>query len=419
MIRFNHNISVNTFKYNLAQQDEDVVNLQNKVSSRQRYLSPSESPNDVRLGMMFRSSITEYERYESNVEHANGKYNYVDAKLSEIMGYLQEINQKVNQGSNGTYNADDRKIIANEIDQYLRQIVQTANSTYYGKTIFSGNEVNKPPFVISEARVEGAGMPLIVDIDYQGDLGKQYTEISRGEYIETGFNGNEVFWANNVRIQSNTEATNYISDREQTIRIDGIEININEGDNLETIADKINTTNIAVKAEIVMKDGQKYMTFEGTKPHEMWLEDLDGGTILQDLGIIAQGGSNPPGNYSPSAKVYSESVFDKIIRARDALFNEGAYQVGNSLDGIIKDSIGQIADYQAITGTRHARIRNIGKHISKVKIDAQEMHTKFAGLDVQDAAKAMVDLMNVKSMRDATLQLGARIIPTSLLDFLR
>lgn len=419
MIRFNQNILVNDFKYNITKQDKSIVDLTKKVSSQQKYLCPHENPSEVRMGMMFRSAVKEYERYESNIKIADNKYNFIDAKLQEVMGYLQEINVLVNKGSTGTYNADDRKIIANEVDQYLRQIVQVANSTYYGKFIFSGNAINKPAFEISEARVEGAGIPLIVGVGYKGDLGKQYTEISRGEYIEAGFNGNEVFWANNVRVKSNTVATSYISDNEQVIRIDGIEIKINEGDNLETIVDKINATNLAVKGEILNQDDEKFLVLEGTDAHEIWLEDMGGGTVLQDLGVIAQGGPNPPGNYAPSAQVYSESIFDKIIRARDSLFNEGSYQVGNSLDGIIKDSIGHIADNQAIMGTRHARLTSVEEHVSRVKLDAQTLHTKFAGLDLPDLAKVYSNLMNIQSMRDATLQLGARMIPTSLIDFLR
>ncbi len=420
MVRFNHNILVNDFKYNVQKQDKASVELQNKVSSRQKYLHPHENPNEVRLGMMFRSSVSEYERYEANIKQADGKYNFVDAKLSEVTSYLHRINELVVKGSNGTYNQNDRKIMANEIDEYLRQIVQVANSTYYdGETIFSGDSVNVSPFEISEARVEGAGKPLVSGVEYKGDLGKQYSEISRGEYVETAFNGNEVFWAKNVRIQSNTEADSYISDKEQKIRINGIEILINEGDNLETVVDKINATNVAVKSEIVVKDGKKFVAMEGTTPHKPWLEDIDGGNVLQNLGIIANGGPNPPGNYSPSAKVYSESVFDKIIRARDSLYNDGAYHVGNTLDGIIKDSISHIAEYQAIVGTKHARINNVAEHVSKVKLQAQELEMKFAGLDVTETAKAFSDLKNLEAMRNATLQMGARMIPPSLLDFLR
>ncbi len=420
MVRFNQNVIVNDFKYNIVKQDKQSVELTNKVSSQQRYLNPHENPNEVRLGMMFRSAVDEYERYEFNIQNADAKYKFVDAKLTEVTQYLQRINELVVQGANGTYNHEDRVIIANEIDEHLRQIIQVANSTdHNGQYIFGGNAVNISPFEITEAKIEGAGKPLVTKVDYKGDLGKQYNEISRGEYVETGFNGNEAFWATNVRIQSNTEADTFVSDKEQKIRVNGIEILINEGDNLETVIDKINTTNVAVRAELVVQDGSKYVALEGTTPHEIWLEDVDGGTVLQDLGIIAQGGSNPPGNYNPSAKVYSESVFDKIIRARDALYNEGAYQVGSSLDGIIKDSIGHIAEYHSVVGTRHSRINRVEEHISRVKLDAQELTTKFIGLDVADLAKVYSDLQNIKAMRDATLQLGSRMIATSLLDYLR
>jgi flagellar hook-associated protein 3 FlgL len=420
MIRFNNNIMVNNFKYNITRQDEKASEFMNKVSSHQKHLHPHESPNEVRLGMMFRSAVEEYGRYESNISRADAKYEFVDAKLSEVQKYLQRINELVVQGSNGTYTSEDRQIIANEVDEYLRQIVQVANTSYFdGEAVFGGNATNVAPFQISEAKVEGAGKALVSGIEYKGDLGKKYVEISRGEYVETAFNGNEVFWAKNVRVKSNTDGSLFVSNSDQTIRINGIEINISEGDNIETVVDKINATNVAARAEVVMDNGNKYLAVEGTKPHEIWMEDVNGGTVLQNLGVIAVGGPNPPGNYSPSAEVKSESVFDKIIRARDALYNDGAYQVGNSLDGVIKDSIGHIAEYQSIVGTKHARIKRVGEHISKVKQDAQEMHIKYAGMTETEFAKVYTDLKNIETMRNATLQLGARIMPRTLLDFLR
>jgi flagellar hook-associated protein 3 FlgL len=420
MIRFNSNINVNNFKYNILKQDQKTSELSQKLSSRQKHLAPHENPNEVRLGMLFRSAAEEYGRYEANVIRADAKYEFMDAKLSEVQNYLQRINELVVQGSNGTYTAEDRQIIANEVDEFLRQIVQVANTSYFdGEAVFAGNATNVAPFEISEAKVEGAGKALVSGVEYKGDLGKKYAEISRGEYVETAFNGNEVFWTNNVRVKSNTNGSNFVSNSEQTIRLNGIEINISEGDSIETVADKINATNVAARAEIVIDQDNKYLAIEGTKPHEIWMEDVNGGTVLQDLGMIAVGGPNPPGNYNPAAEVKSESVFDKIIRARDALYNDGAYQVGNSLDGVIKDSIGHIAEYQSVVGTKHSRIQRVQEHISKVKLDAQEMHIKYAGMDDTDFARVYTDLKNIETMRNATLQLGARILPRSLLDFLR
>lgn len=420
MIRFNNGILVNNFKNNLFRQEKAVFEQEEKIQSRQKYLHPHENPIDVKLGMVYRSAVSEYQRYEGNINIADSKYEFVDDQLGQISDYMGRIHELLVKGANATYNADDRSIIANEVDEYLRQIIQVANSTDYdGKTIFSGNATNITPFELSEAKVEGAGRPLVSKVEYRGDYGKQYTEISRGEYIETAFNGNEVFWANNMKVKSNTESTNYIADRDQKIRVNGIEIGINEGDNLETVIDKINSTNVAVKGEVVMKESEKYVALEGSTPHEMWLEDIGGGTVLQDLGLIAKGGSNPPGNYEPSAEVYSESVFDKIIKARDALYDEGAYQTGNTIDGVLDDSIGHIADYRALVGTKHARIKRVSEHVSESILEAQEMHTKFVGMDDVETARAFADFKYLESVRNATLQMGARLIPRSLLDFLR
>ena len=69
----------------------------------------------------------------------------------DIMQRLKELNV---QASQGTYNKDDLKIMASEVDQLLGELISIANGRDSdGSTIFSGEKTNLEPFEVLTGRI--------------------------------------------------------------------------------------------------------------------------------------------------------------------------------------------------------------------------------------------------------------------------
>ena len=167
----------------------------------------------------------------------------------------------------------------------------------------------------------------MTSVDYMGNVARSTAEISDG--AETGVNlpGAVVFWAEQQQVYSSLDARQYRVQADSTIRIDGAEIRLTTGDTVSAVIAKINEANAPVKARL--DPVASSLVIESTIPHQLWMEDIDGGTVLQDLGILAQGSSRPPLNVAGSARVFGGSLFDMVINLRDALLEGSTEKVGS------------------------------------------------------------------------------------------
>lgn len=415
MIRVTNNLLKNNLLHNLHRQNNNIESLQRHLSDGNRIHSPHEDPVGTATSLIYRSKIQEYNRYGVNIQDGIDRLSFIDVKLQEVKTYLDRIRELAVQGSNGVYTQPDMQIMGKEVEQFLRQIIMVSNSKLRGESVFSGFDTEKDPFRVATNIIQQFGEAVVTNVEYEGDIGENFREIDRGEYIPINLPGNNTFWASNQRISSQTPATGFVAQSDQWIRIDGTSIKITKGDNLESIVNKINNSGLSVRAEINNISGNNYLVLQTTSPHQMWLEDTQGGTVLQDLGIIAVGGAYPPGNYAPSAIVEGDSLFDKVMQVRDGLL-QGDIQAVNRGIGGIDEAINVVMNNLATVGARQSRMETVNERVSQTAYFAQEAYSKVQDLDM---AKAMSELKYIEFSQRAALQIGARIIPPSLLDYLR
>ena len=417
MIRVTNNLLSNNFLKNVNEQKNELSLYQKKITSGNNINRPHENPDGTAKALMYRTQIEQYQRFNGNSTDALSRLNFIDAKLQDTKSYLDFIRDKLVQGSTGTYNNEDMKKMAVEVEQMLKQVIQTANSSIAGESVFAGFKTSSKAFSITQQNNPEFGEPVISNVQYKGDIGRINREIERGEYLEVNLPGNRAFWATNMRIISNTDVQGYTAPRDMAFSINDVRIDINAGDNLNMIIDKINQANIAVKAELDdTKINATVAMLQGTRPGQIVMEDLEGGTVLEDLGFIVSGdGINTTNNYNPSTAVYGESVFDVIIEARNALYKGDIEGVNMSI-GQIDQAIDNVLTYNAEIGSRAKRAEISQERLTNMEVYAKDFYSKIQGLDT---AEAITEMKNIQFMNEATLNIGSRLIPRTLLDFLR
>jgi len=422
MDRVTNNLIRNDFLYTMNRQQNEMNQVQQEIASQRKSILPEDDPVAVVEIMSQKSHLSDIERYERNIDLSKGKLDLTESSVREVNELLQRARELAIQGSNGIYKKEDQQKIAVEINQILEQVVQIANSKYKGDSLFGGTKTNEEAFKVTTGKIINPvtgemdwGETSITKVDYQGDIGKSYAEVGRGEYLSLNLPGNQAFWSGNQTLVSGTPGTGFTAGRDQTIRVDGVEIKIKLGDNLKTVADKINASNINVRAEIDNTSGQNLMILRSTVPHQIWLEDINGGTVLKDLGIIDNPNARPPYNYSSSAAVHSSSVFDVLIDLRDSLYRGDTEKINSSI-GSIDQSIDTISRNTAQIGSIQKRIENTQNRLSAGKLYATEVINNLEGLDMAEAFSRMKSL---ETEYNAALQIGARIMPKTLLDYLR
>jgi flagellar hook-associated protein 3 FlgL len=387
-----------------------------KMGAQSRIKDLRDDPLAASRSTRFQSEITRSERYAKNIETVRNTLATAEGGLRSAMDILQRIRELGVQGANGTLDKSQMGYIGEEVNQLLDELISIANGKdQSGNSLFAGTQAKTTPFRQTLGRVPGGGADMVVAVDYLGNADRGAVEISEGAKVDVTLPGNTAFWAEQQQIYSSVDASQYRVQRESIIRIDGAEIRLALGDTVSAIAAKINDADAAVKARL--DPVKNSLVLESTIPHQIWAEDLGGGTVLQDLGILAPGGSHPPQNTSPSATVFGGSIFDMVITLRNALFEGSTEKVGGQGLRGLEDSVTNLAGVLGGIGARDARLQTVAQRLAYqtpelVRFDSQERDL--------DMAEAITQLKTLEYTHEAALSAAARALNRpKLLDFLR
>lgn len=391
---------------------EKLLELQNNISTGMRNRVPRDNPVEVSHSIAYRRILFELGQFEKNIEDGLSRINAVDSALGSATDILQRIRELGIQGANGVYTKEDRAKIAAEINELLEELVTIANSKYKGKAIFAGNDTLEDPFKPVYSFSKEAGKQIMYRVDYYGDIGKQNREISRGNILSVNVPGNEVFWAETTSLFSSVDATNYVLAADSRVRINGVVVDFKAGDNIEMIVNRINSAPLPLRASMNRMSGG--IVLETSSARDIWIEDIEGGTLMQDIGVIS--GKNPPRNLAPTARVFGGTIFDMVMRLRDSLYMNDVEDVGSRATGGIDLALDNLLKYRAELGSKSNRLEMVRARVIQDKTNMEDILSKNEDVDVTES---ITRLKMLEVAHRSALGVTARVIQPTLLDFLR
>lgn len=398
---------------NIIKRNADkMMKIQNNISTGRKNRIPRENPIEVSHSIHYKRVLFEFEQFEKNIDDGKGRINAAESALGSATDILQRVRELGVQGANGIYTKEDRAKIAVEIEQLLEELVIIANTKFKGKAVFGGNDTLEDPFKISRTFSKFAGQNIIDKVEYYGDMGKLNREIEQGNILSVNAPGNEVFWAENSSLFSSVDATNYIVPEDSYVRINGTVIGFKAGDNIEMIVNRLNNAHIPVRASVNRMNGG--IILETSSARDIWVEDIEGGTVMQDIGVIS--GNTPPQNISPTARFFGGTIFDMVKRLRDSLYMNDIEDIGGRALRGMDLALDNILKYRAELGAKSNRLDIVKSRIIQDRTDMEEILSKNEDIDI---AESITKLRLMEVAYKAALGVSARIIQLTLLDFLR
>ncbi len=416
MKRISTNLPNFDASYYLRLREWQMNEAENKMAAQSRIKDLRNDPLAAGHSVRYQSKLARLERFTANITRARGEVALAEGNLRSALDILQRVRELAVQGANGVWDKQQLAYMGQEIDQLLSELVTVGNAKNgQGNYIFSGYRARTEPFRVHTGRVEGSqATEVIASVEYVGDIGRNRAEIEEGAETDYTLPGNQVFWAERQQLFSSIDATAYRVQANSKIRLDGVEIELKEGDNVFAVIDKINASEAPVKARL--DPVKNSLALEGTYPHQIWSEDVGEGTVLQDLGLIERGDRVPPLNTADSAAVYGGSVFDMVIHLRNSLYKADQEAVGGSALRGIDDSIETLTSHLAKIGAKDARLEVTGKRLAWEAPEYTRLNSEEVDLDI---SKAITELKMLEYTHQATLNTAARILRPTLLDFLR
>lgn len=402
-------------QYYLRKQEINQAKINAQIGSQSRIGSLRDDPLAAGHLVRYQSYLSRVNQFEKNAQTLADEFQVREGYVNQNLQIMHRIRELAVQGANGTYTPDDLKNMATEVNELLKELVQNANAVGPdGTSLFAGTRTKGTAFDVSFANIDGTDEPLISEVRYNGNIGRNRVEVDEAAHLEVDNSGNKTFWAERQRLMGQRDLSSWQSARDGTINVDGIQIKVSAGDNVHALAAKINDSGAAVKAAI--DPVTRGLNLTTTDSHQLWLEDTQG-TTLQDLGIIKDSTFRPPYNVaSNSVKVSGGSLFDAVISLRDSMLKGDQESIGGRVLGVLDEGMSNLTTRLARIGSDYERAKNNIERSKNNELNVTRLVSREGDIDI---TTAITDLKMLDYVNQATLSNAGKMYSSTLLDYLR
>ncbi len=174
--------------WNINFQQNTILQLQTHLATGRRVNAPSDDPIDARRAVNTRTAIAQSEQYITNLASAESFLRETATTVQTVNSNVQRLRELTIQGANGTYSQTELDNIAQEVDQILQAMVNTANHQVGNRYAFGGTRTSARPYVET---VNASG--TITAVTYVGN--DEYIEVATGDGVTLAMNepGSRVF----------------------------------------------------------------------------------------------------------------------------------------------------------------------------------------------------------------------------------
>jgi flagellar hook-associated protein 3 FlgL len=165
-----------------------LARAQEQLASGKRILRASDDPVGASRATSLREQLATQARYTGAVLGGRTRLDAASAALQEASGLIAEVRSITVQGMNGVMTAEDRSLLAGQVDLIRSQLLDVANRQLDNRFLFAGTATNVTPFSSSEL----GGQSLVT---YAGNQESQQMLVGLGTTVASNLPGSAVFAA--------------------------------------------------------------------------------------------------------------------------------------------------------------------------------------------------------------------------------
>ena len=449
MIRISSNYMVQRYQKDLNELDYTKSKLMEQGDGKKLH-RPSDNSVDYSRYLRYNVSEGENNRYQDSVKAGISWMNSTQTALSGIEDIQKTFKAKTIQGANDDKdeNSGDWPAIAREMKAGIQQIISLGNTQLGDRYIFSGQADLRQPFSISDENVpRHRGLAKTLDdrqaaffndasntasanflhqmLSLDGSDGKSYYlntltgDIYTKEFVQEGYKDVIASGRSTVssadRVGSITTGTNFIKDNfkntgeiiDDPAASPGLGANWSDTTAVAGVTLKFST----VRQQIVSYNGDfRYISMVkqngSTEPTADTVNKTGLDIFGRDLFDDKNSGNEPSGTAMVNSML---TVYAKTNSADPHWL---------SSDGIsLADAANQVTlQAHTETGARTQLYKNMTDILTDHGENITRDITNVSSTDVAELAMKMMQQQTVMSM---SLSMGARILPLSLVDYLR
>ena len=128
----------------------NMSKINQQISTSKVINTVSDDPHKAIKIMNINNEIKYTEKYNYNIDESVGWMNTTDGALDNVGNLLGEIKEPILKVGNGTYSQNEMKSVNEDMNEKIKQLADTLNSTHGGKYLFGGSSVDDAPITVIE-----------------------------------------------------------------------------------------------------------------------------------------------------------------------------------------------------------------------------------------------------------------------------
>ncbi len=293
LARVSNLLRSNTTANSISTVQEQLLKVQNELTTGKRLTSPSNDPGDAAIAQQLRKMLEQRQAYSANLKSANSKLSDVDSTLGDLTDILQQAQTIASQNVGSDVTPDGRIAAAAVIDNLYSQAISIANKQSNGLYMFGGDRGTTAPYVDTAGGIQFVGSTTLLQNSVDDNLNSTFM-----------VDGTRVFGAISSQVQGTVDLTPTVSatTRLQDLRgtsgngISLTSIIVGNGSTSATVdlsqaksvGDVVNAINQAgasgVTASIASNGHSIQLSAAGTET--ISVHEVSNGTTAYDLGIL-------------------------------------------------------------------------------------------------------------------------------------
>jgi flagellar hook-associated protein 3 FlgL len=378
----------------------ELVHLQEQLSTGRRLLRPSDAPVDVANDINMTSELKIYQQYKKNINDGLSYMTITGEAMDSMNILMQKARELAVQAANDTQSAAERKIINAEVQQIFRQLITLIDTQYKGDYIFSGPQSKIPPVIVNSS---SAG-----SVDDYDNLRMASFDASAGgvgtpTQIFNAFDMTPVTRIIPGTFSLRIGTTTYVENVDYTIDYEAGTITPLNADLAIDVMTNYATDGVRMEFDYLSK-GKNVFGETVTTTGEI-LREIEGGIVM-------------PINISLEEMITDYSSGNELM---GMMIRFGESLLKNDQPGIER-AIGELDDVFEVmlsAQTRNAaRINRLETTLSRNDSQTTAITSFISELEDADMADTISKFLLAENVYKAALQSAARIIQPSLVNFL-
>lgn len=187
-MRITNTSMIKNHMYDTQENLTRMSKINEQINSSKMVNRVSDDPHKAIRIMNLNNEIRYTEKYNYNIDETVGWMDTTDGSLDHLGNMLGDIKDDILKVGNGVYSDEEFKAIQAEVNEKIKEIADVMNTTYGGKYMFGGTNVDEPPITM-----EDKNGVITLKINPNSNIGDLRADISDGINIDYNISAGEIF----------------------------------------------------------------------------------------------------------------------------------------------------------------------------------------------------------------------------------